>query len=119
VIVVGHSQCGGADACLKGSSKPPTEPTTPLDRWIIPLTDLARSLDLAGKPAEEALALLVKENVKMQVENLAKSATIVNAWNQRKGVWIHGWIYDLPSGRLRDLGISRKEPERPVTNYIS
>jgi len=60
---------------------------------------------------DESLATLVKENVKAQVENLAKTETITKAWgvgtHKKQKVFIHGWVYDLGTGRLRDLEISR------------
>lgn len=62
---------------------------------------------------KEALPLLVEENVKMQVENVCKSPAIVSAWargDSGKKVWVHGWVYEIENGTLRDLGIS-KGPE--------
>lgn len=47
------------------------------------------------------------ENVKKQVETAAASEPIVSAWDAGKDVWIHGWVYDLATGRLRDLACSR------------
>lgn len=109
VIVVGHSQCGGAIACVKAASNPPADkqPDTPLARWITPLTELARSLGVASLEPTEAVALLVKESVKQQVQNLAKVETIKEAWGKGEDVKIHGWVYDLPTGALTDLGITR------------
>jgi len=58
--------------------------------------------------------MVVKENVKAQVENLAKTETIINAWThgtpQKQKVFIHGWVYELGTGLLKDLGISRGPP---------
>lgn len=107
MIVVGHTQCGGAAACFAACSAPKADATTALARWLAPLTDLARSLEIASKSVNDALPVLIEENVKRQVENLAKSEAIVNAWKGEKGVWIHGWVYDIPSGKLKDLGVSR------------
>lgn len=120
VVIVGHSSCGGAQACLGAAARAngPTATTIdslpetdPLNRWLAPLTILAASLQLSTAPTGEAISLLVEENVKMQVENLAKSETIAKAWASKSGkgkdVWIHGWVYDLASGKLRDLGVTR------------
>lgn len=125
VIIVGHSGCGGAIACLDAAQDPnfvpnlpittiPSEPPeSPLNRWLQPLTLLAHSLKLFGTD-DEALTTLVEENIKAQVENLAKTETINNAWTKGtrhgKKVFIHGWLYELGTGRLRDLGISRGPP---------
>ena len=119
---MGHSNCGGAAACLAAAQAPGFVPrvplntvhsdpvNSPLNRWLEPLTLLAHSLQLGGTD-DKALATLVEENVKAQVTNLAHTETITNAWTKgtRKGqkVVIHGWVYDLGTGLLKDLGISR------------
>jgi carbonic anhydrase len=127
VIVAGHSQCGGAVACLKAAQAPNFAPKlpiitvdgepadSPLNRWLEPLTLLAYSLQLPDN-SDKSIETLVRENVKAQVENLANTETIRKAWTQgtpkKQRVFIHGWVYDLGSGRLKDLGISRGPPKR-------
>ncbi|KAJ7219470.1 carbonic anhydrase [Mycena pura] len=124
VVVVGHTECGGAAACFGAASSPAFSanakscvvdpsltPDAPLNQWLTPLTKLVASLKLSGVSKEEAMPVIVEENVKMQVENLSKAQTIVNAWTHKskkgKDVWVHGWVYDLAKGELRDLGISK------------
>jgi carbonic anhydrase len=109
VIVVGHTRCGGAAACLESaSSGSVTSPSTPLERWLVPLTRLAKSLNLGGKPSDAALNVLVEENVKAQVHTLAKSEPVLSAWKDpAKRLYIHGWVYDLEKGTLKDLEISQ------------
>ncbi|KAI0034984.1 carbonic anhydrase [Vararia minispora EC-137] len=108
VLVVGHSNCGGAAACYAASLAPRPPPSDSLSRWLLPLTELAASLGLDAAPsAEEALATLVEENVKAQVANAAASDALTKAWAAGKNVWVHGLVYDLATGRLRDLGVSR------------
>ncbi|KAI0311819.1 carbonic anhydrase [Amylostereum chailletii] len=110
VVVVGHTSCGGAAACYQASLDPDSahsEPTTALGRWLAPLTALAISLGLADVPNKaDALAALVEANVKAQVKNVCATAPIVEAWAKGR-VWVHGWVYDLNSGSLKDLGVSR------------
>lgn len=131
VVIVGHTECGGAAACLaaaQSSSLSLEGPITTigslpvessLNRWLEPLTRLAASLHLSSIPHAEALPIVVEENVKAQVENLAKTQAINDAWTKgtRKGqnVWIHGWVYDLATGLLKDLNISRGPPTKPST----
>lgn len=66
-----------------------------------------------------ALRILVEENVKVQVENVAANPVMTNAWAQyakegdsgkQKKVFVHGWVYGLEDGRLRDLGVSHGPP---------
>ena len=98
VIVVGHTNCGGAKACVEAAILPPEPPTTPLSHWLAPLTDLARKLDVGSMSPEKRLPLLVRENVRRQVQNLAKT--------EAGKVHIHGWEYDLRTGLLADLGMT-------------
>jgi len=125
VIIIGHSGCGGALTSLKAAQAPgfvPVLPITtienepvysPLNRWLEPLTQLAYSLQLPDQGAE-SLEILVRENVKVQVENLANTETIINAWihgtPQKQKVYIHGWVYEFSTGHLKDLGITRGPP---------
>ncbi|KAJ7581128.1 carbonic anhydrase [Mycena floridula] len=123
VAIVGHTECGGAAACFKACCSPAfapgaaiaTDPSlpaeAPLNRWLSPLTHLAGSLQLSSAPNEEAIPVLVEENVRAQVQNLSKAPIIVNAWANKsakgKDIWIHGWVYDLASGKLKDLNVTQ------------
>ncbi|KAJ3538366.1 hypothetical protein NMY22_g5199 [Coprinellus aureogranulatus] len=132
VVIVGHTECGGAAACLGAAQNPSldlskpiaTVPSLPADaslnRWLDPLTRHTASLGLSSTPHAEALPVVVEENVKRQVENLAKTVTITDAWTKgaRKGqdVYIHGWVYDISTGKLRDLNVTRGPPGKPVAS---
>ncbi|KIJ34973.1 hypothetical protein M422DRAFT_61329 [Sphaerobolus stellatus SS14] len=114
VVIVGHTSCGGAAACLKGARELRNSDGTgaheaPLERWLAPLTSLVASLDISGPevPDAEALPVVVEENVKMQVENVVSSEIIRKAWSAGKNVHVHGWVYRVEEGRLQDLNISQ------------
>jgi carbonic anhydrase len=121
VVVCGHTECGAAAASLgaSGSYVPGQPPVTvgddadsPLNRWLAPLTRLAAGLQLSSVPAKDGLPILVRENIKVQVDNVCSSDPIKKAWANGKSpmgkeVWVHGWVYDLSTGKLQDLGISR------------
>jgi carbonic anhydrase len=83
----------------------------PLNRWLESLSKLAGTLGVSDAPRSEAVLRIVEANVKQQVENLCKSQTIVNAWTKGtpKGqkVLVHGWVYEIGTGRLKDLGLTR------------
>ncbi|KAH9886646.1 carbonic anhydrase [Cubamyces lactineus] len=99
VILVGHTNCGGAQACHAIAHDPSAEaPEGPLGRWLAPLTELAR--------AHDDLTDLVEANVRTQVENIARTDVVQAAWAKGKDVQVHGWVYELETGRLRDLGVS-------------
>ncbi|KAK2466802.1 hypothetical protein APHAL10511_001060 [Amanita phalloides] len=111
VMIVGHSKCGGAGASLAavrsdlyhicGHARTLHEypEEHPLNRWLAPLTKFVESLVLPEN-IDAALELVVEENVKWQVENLSQAG-----WGKK--VWIHGWVYELATGRLKDVGVSR------------
>jgi len=109
VVVVGHTRCGGAIACYDASLKPPANPESPLDRWLTPLTELARSLNLPPD-RDAAISVLIEENVKEQVKTVCQAEPIQSSWKpQEKGkpVSVHGWIYDIATGRIKDLNITQ------------
>jgi len=115
IVVVGHSECGGVKACIE-NIKPRDASAhchSAIQRWLRPLTILADYLGLAGEMVSEAVPKLVEENVRMQVANLANTATIKKAWTRRVDLtfppppMIHGWVYDLKTGLLKDLHILR------------
>lgn len=88
----------------------------PIATWLTPLTDLARELNYGVDPNFHELhplpsiTLLTEENVKLQVKNVVstfpKKAAVGNEVEQ--SVWVHGWVYELDDGRLRDLGVTEK-----------
>lgn len=117
---MGHSGCGGAAASLQAAqanpnadpNKPivtlPDSPTdSPLNMWLEPLTKLAISLNISYLPQEEALPIVVLENVKAQVRNLAETEAVSTAWERGKSLHIHGWVYNIGTGYLQDLQISQ------------
>jgi carbonic anhydrase len=113
VLVVGHTNCGGAAACLKAvtGSTPPPEPTTPLARWLAPLTALAGTLDLQDVPSSEAMTKIVEASVRVQVANVAGTAPVQEAWaGGKKNLWVHGLVYELETGTLKDLSVTRGPP---------
>jgi len=126
VVLVGHSEIGRDAPCLDAAQNPTfaadgsittlpsLPPDAPLNRWLGSLTKYVRSLQLSGVPKDVALPIVVEDNVKMQVENICKTQTMTDIWSSnasnKKEVWVHGLVYDLASGRLRDLGISRGPP---------
>ncbi|KAG9005689.1 hypothetical protein FRB95_004811 [Tulasnella sp. JGI-2019a] len=68
IAVVGHSQCGGAKACLANATNPPgPNPNIPLMRFLEPLTDIARRIGATEMPKDVGLAKLTEANVKAQV----------------------------------------------------
>jgi carbonic anhydrase len=103
VIVCGHYGCGGVQAAL---TAPVAEP---IERWIAPIRDLARAskADLDAKSGDEARwRRLCELNVVSQVRELAKLPVVASSWKAKHPLRVHGWIYDLHDGLLRDLDVT-------------
>ena len=105
IIVCGHYGCGGIEAAMDGCSH------GVIDHWLQPVRDVAETnCDELNKidHREGYLARLCELSVIAQVEGLASSPIVQTAWRQNNPLAIHGWIYGLSDGRLRDLLCSRR-----------
>ena len=106
IIVCGHYGCGGVQAAL-GPAVP-----DPLEHWLTPIRDIAGNhrgeLD-ALDPGARAFRLC-ELNVISQVHTLARLRTVRNAWGGGHALALHGWIYDLRNGLLRDLEVTIAAP---------
>ena len=102
VIVCGHYRCGGIQAAFG----PPT--TDPLEGWIAHVRAV-RELhadELASCPDDEARwQRLCELNVIAQARVVSELPIVVRAWERGQQLAIHGWIYDLHDGLLRDLDV--------------
>ncbi|WVQ97128.1 hypothetical protein IAU59_004238 [Kwoniella sp. CBS 9459] len=123
IVVTGHTNCVGCMTALNVSRLPVTPATTPLQKYIQPLATLSRTLFTADGPP--TLDYLVEENVLQQVKNLAECQVVQNDWKRRgtDGVRIHGWVYHLEDGTIRDLEASVGPPghvpgQRMVQSYF-
>lgn len=74
---------------------PPVPETQAIQRYLKPLTQLARAM--ATEDGPPSLDLLVEENVAQQVRNLLASQVVQDDWKRRGqyGVTVHGWVYQL------------------------
>ncbi len=100
VIVCGHYGCGGVHAAMHGDSE------GLVDHWLEPVKQLARECEshLHGLPDDAArVNFLCEENVRAQVRNLVFSPVMRHARKHGQDVTLHGWVYGLENGLLRDL----------------
>lgn len=82
-----------------------------IDHWLQPVRDAAETHaeELRRLPDRETrLARLCELSIEAQVESLARTPIIQSAWNRGAEVALHGWVYALCDGRLKDLGCSRQ-----------
>jgi carbonic anhydrase len=100
IIVCGHYGCSGVGAALRG------ERVGLADNWLRHVQDVrAQHADrLAALVDDEARAdRLCELNVVEQVANVCRTSVVRDAWARGQAVSVHGWIYGLRDGLLRDL----------------
>jgi carbonic anhydrase len=100
IIVCGHYGCGGVKAATENL------PHGLTDHWLEPIRRLARAyaVDLARAPDAEARRdRLAELNVIEGVRRVAETPIVQRAWARRADLRVHGLIYGLKDGRLRDL----------------
>jgi len=102
VIVCGHYGCGGVTAALTGARH------GLIDNWLRHVADVAERYEdeLAALPEPERVDRLCELNVVDQVENICETTIVGDAWARGADVTVHGVVYSLRDGLLRDLGVS-------------
>ncbi|MBE2198835.1 MAG: carbonate dehydratase [Anaerolinea sp.] len=100
IIVCGHYGCGGIKAALEN------QPHGLIDNWLRHIRDIhqRRSNELLHlSTAEEKINRLCELNVIEQVKNVGNTTIVQEAWRRCQTVTIHGWIYAISDGLLKDL----------------
>lgn len=102
IIVVGHYGCGGVKAALQNLQ------LGLIDNWLRHVQDVMEKHEaiLQKLDSEEArIDKLCELNVIEQVNNVCQTTVVQSAWERKQAVAVHGWIYGLKDGLLRDLNI--------------
>jgi len=114
IMVVGHYGCSAIHAALAkhkiGLS----------DNWLRHIQDVHRRHDalIDGAGGNEAQgARLCEVNVIEQVVNVCGTTAVRDAWDRGQQLAVHGWIYGLQDGLLRDLEVSASSPELLCERY--
>jgi carbonic anhydrase len=108
IIVCGHYGCGGVKAALDESR------LGLIDNWLRHIQDVARkhSAVLASIYNEdERWNRLCELNVVGQLLNVCETTIVQDAWERGQHLTVHGWIYGLNDGMVRELGIAIKNKE--------
>ncbi|TDE16715.1 carbonate dehydratase [Dyadobacter psychrotolerans] len=103
VMVVGHYGCGGVKAAMGNKQ------VGLIDNWLRNIKDVYRLHALELNAIEDPHARsnrLVELNVQEQVFNLTKTSIVQNAWANGKDLLVHGIVYDVNDGMLRDMDIT-------------
>jgi carbonic anhydrase len=109
VIVCGHYGCGGVEAAWKGTR------FGLADNWLRHVQDVAerhQTLLPAALPESQKVDRLCELNVIEQVVHVCRTTIVLDAWSRGQPLQVHGWIYRLQDGLLRDLEVSVGAPER-------
>ena len=107
IIVCGHYGCGGVLSALRNDK------LGLVDNWLRHVQDVRwkHQAELDGLEAEPLRHnRLCELNVVEQVVNVSQTTVVRDAWARGQELAVHGWIYDLHDGLLRDLGKSVTEP---------
>ena len=103
IIVCGHYHCGGIRAALEGHQ------AGAVALWLQPVRLVAQRhrAELDALPTlDERWDRLCELNVEAQVHAVASSEVVEAAWERGASLAVHGWIYDLKDGLIRDLGVT-------------
>ena len=102
VIVCGHYGCGGVSAALAGARH------GLIDNWLRHVADVAEKHtdELDALPEQRRVDRLCELNVAEQVTNVCQTTIVCDAWTRGQELTVHGLVYGLQDGLLRDLGVS-------------
>lgn len=108
IIVCGHYGCGGVVAAMGNKQ------LGLIDNWLRHIKDIYRlhHIELDAISHEEDRARrFVELNVVEQVHGLGKTYVVQNAWRREQPLHIHGWVYDLREGLIKDLNVTFRCPK--------
>lgn len=102
VMVVGHYGCSGVQAALEGAR------IGVADNWLRHVQDVRdrHANTLAALSPEHRADALCELNVIEQVKNVCQSTVMQDAWARQQSLQVHGWVYGLRDGLLKDLMVS-------------
>jgi carbonic anhydrase len=108
IIVCGHYGCGGVQAAMTNKH------IGLIDNWIRHIKDVYRlhrsELDAIEKDSDR-FDRFVELNVFEQVLDLGKTSIVQGAWERGQDLHVHGWVYDIHDGMIRDLQVTLKDNE--------
>ena len=106
VIVCGHYGCGGIQAAMSNKQ------FGLIDNWLRNIKDIYRlhnkELD-AIKDLKKREDRLVELNVIESAYNICKTSTVQNAWEKGHVLHVHGWVYDVSNGLIKDLDVTVRD----------
>lgn len=113
ILVVGHYNCGGVRAALEDQRH------GLVDNWLRHVKDVRdkhAALIETTDPAQR-IDRLCELNVIEQVANVCQTTIIADAWQRGQDLTVHGWVYGLGDGLVRELGLSASSQEEARSAY--
>jgi carbonic anhydrase len=113
IMIVGHYGCGGVRAAVAGGE------CGMVDYWLHSVRELysRHRHALGGLPLEQQVDRMCELNVHSQVDNLCRTKILQRAWQRGQPLAVHGWIYGLDDGRIRDLQCTVQGLDQVATLY--
>lgn len=114
IIVCGHYGCGGVQAALKDNQ------LGLIDNWLRHIKEVWKKYEKEISLIEDEhqqLNRLCELNVIEQVVNVCNTTIIQKAWKRGQQVDVHGWIYSIQDGQLRDLNVQLSNSKDIETFY--
>lgn len=109
ILVCGHYGCGGVRAAMA------TQPLGLIDNWLRHIRDVhlwnraeLNAIADVGKRTDR----LAELNVEAQVANVCHTSIVQDAWRRGHPLTVHGWIYSISDGLIRDLGLTAESAEQ-------
>jgi carbonic anhydrase len=114
IIVCGHYGCGGVATAIR------ERPSGLIDNWLLHVKDMyhrnqSAFVDCADD--SERLDRLCEMNVIEQVNNVCHTSILQAAWQRGQDLQVHGWIYSIADGLLKDLDVTFNAPEQVPEVY--
>ena len=114
IILCGHYGCGGVKAALGNSQ------LGLIDNWLRHIKDVwSAHQEELSLISDESLRLdrLCELNVRAQVFNICHTTVVQQAWRKGQSLSVHGWIYGIDNGLIRDLGLCLNSPDEITEVY--
>jgi carbonic anhydrase len=110
IMVVGHYGCGGVAAAVDGRRR------GLVDHWLHPIREVRRvhiaELD-AFTDERSRLDRLCELNIIQQVKNVSTDVFVLDAWARGQQLSVHGWVYSIENGLIKDLDVTVSSPALP------
>lgn len=115
ILVCGHYGCGGIQSAME------PHPAGFADNWLHHIKDIyAKHVDKLDEITDlnTRLDALVEISVEEQVKNVCHTSIVQNAWSNGKNLFVHGLVYDLHTGLIKDLNCHISKTEQLKDIYV-